>query len=94
MQDVAKPQKVVFMFGNGDMGQLGLGPDTLDEIPRPRVHAWSVPVSPFRRYPSDQPGSKNMRKMASSAEMVKPVADLRRYTLAVCTIWRLMKEAK
>ena len=30
------------MFGNGDMGQLGLGPDTLDEIPRPRLHAWYV----------------------------------------------------
>lgn len=28
------------MFGNGDMGQLGLGPDTLDEIPRPRIHTW------------------------------------------------------
>jgi regulator of chromosome condensation len=40
--DVAKPRKAVFMFGNGDMGQLGLGPDTLDEIPRPRIHAWYV----------------------------------------------------
>jgi regulator of chromosome condensation len=40
MAGVAKPRKAVFMFGNGDMGQLGLGPDTLDEIPRPRIHAW------------------------------------------------------
>jgi hypothetical protein len=39
---VAKPRKAVFMFGNGDMGQLGLGPDTLDEIPRPRIHTWYV----------------------------------------------------
>jgi regulator of chromosome condensation len=31
------------MFGNGDMGQLGLGPDTLDEIPRPRIHTWYIP---------------------------------------------------
>ena len=37
---MAKPRKAVFMFGNGDMGQLGLGPDTLDEIPRPRIHTW------------------------------------------------------
>ena len=41
---VAKPPKAVFMFGNGDMGQLGLGPDTLDEIPRPRLHAWFAPL--------------------------------------------------
>lgn len=29
-----------FVFGNGDMGQHGLGTDVLDEIKRPRRHAW------------------------------------------------------
>ncbi|GAA6017154.1 hypothetical protein JCM10207_002554 [Rhodosporidiobolus poonsookiae] len=30
--------RAVFIFGTGDMGQFGLGTDTLDEIPRPRRH--------------------------------------------------------
>lgn len=29
-----------FVFGNGDMGQHGLGTEVLDEIKRPRRHAW------------------------------------------------------
>ncbi|GAA5937805.1 RCC1 domain-containing protein [Sporobolomyces koalae] len=31
--------RTVFVFGTGDMGQHGLGTDTLDEIKRPRRHA-------------------------------------------------------
>lgn len=30
----------MFVFGNGDMGQHGLGTEALDEIKRPRRHAW------------------------------------------------------
>lgn len=30
----------MFVFGNGDMGQHGLGTDVIDEIKRPRLHAW------------------------------------------------------
>jgi regulator of chromosome condensation len=28
------------VFGNGDLGQLGLGIDQLDEISRPKLHSW------------------------------------------------------
>ena len=35
-----RPALEVFIFGNGDMGQLGLGTDFLQEIPRPRRHVW------------------------------------------------------
>lgn len=31
----------LFIWGNGDMGQLGLGTDALEEIQRPRPHAWA-----------------------------------------------------
>lgn len=30
----------VFVFGNGDAGQFGLGPDVMDEIGRPKLHSW------------------------------------------------------
>lgn len=30
----------LFVFGNGDMGQHGLGTDVIDEIKRPRKHVW------------------------------------------------------
>jgi regulator of chromosome condensation len=30
----------LFVFGNGDMGQHGLGTDAIDEIKRPRLHVW------------------------------------------------------
>jgi hypothetical protein len=30
----------MFVFGNGDMGQHGLGTEALDEIKRPRKHVW------------------------------------------------------
>lgn len=33
-------QREMFVFGNGDMGQHGLGTEALDEIKRPRRHAW------------------------------------------------------
>lgn len=35
-----RPCRLVFVFGQGEFGQFGLGTETLDEIPRPRLHAW------------------------------------------------------
>ncbi|KAL7422402.1 hypothetical protein Q5752_003048 [Cryptotrichosporon argae] len=35
---VSVPGKTVFVFGTGDMGQFGTGPDDLDEKPRPQLH--------------------------------------------------------
>lgn len=32
----------LLIWGNGDMGQLGLGTDALEEIQRPRLHAWAA----------------------------------------------------
>ncbi|WRT68651.1 uncharacterized protein IL334_005630 [Kwoniella shivajii] len=37
---VASPHNALFIWGTGDMGQFGLGPDELDEIPRPKLHSW------------------------------------------------------
>ena len=34
------PHTALFIFGTGDMGQLGQGPDELDDIKRPKLHAW------------------------------------------------------
>ncbi|WWC90461.1 uncharacterized protein L201_005396 [Kwoniella dendrophila CBS 6074] len=36
----ASPHNALFIWGTGDMGQFGLGPDELDEIPRPKLHSW------------------------------------------------------
>ncbi|KDN44271.1 RCC1/BLIP-II [Tilletiaria anomala UBC 951] len=33
-------KRQLFVWGNGDMGQFGLGTETLDEIKRPRLHSW------------------------------------------------------
>lgn len=35
-----RPARQLFIFGNGNFGQFGLGTDTLGEIARPRLHAW------------------------------------------------------
>ncbi|KAG8934737.1 hypothetical protein FRC02_009318 [Tulasnella sp. 418] len=35
-----RPPRQLFVFGNGDMGQFGLGTDTLGDITRPRLHKW------------------------------------------------------
>lgn len=35
-----RPPSEVFVFGNGDMGQLGLGTAFLEEISYPRRHVW------------------------------------------------------
>lgn len=35
-----RPPRLAFVFGTGDFGQFGLGTETLDEIARPRLHAW------------------------------------------------------
>ncbi|EIW68398.1 hypothetical protein TREMEDRAFT_32149 [Tremella mesenterica DSM 1558] len=37
---ISNPHKALFIFGTGDMGQFGLGPDELDEISRPKLHTW------------------------------------------------------
>ncbi|GAA6025477.1 hypothetical protein JCM11491_000545 [Sporobolomyces phaffii] len=39
LPDPQDAPRSVFVFGTGDMGQHGLGTDTLDEIKRPRRHA-------------------------------------------------------
>ncbi|WWC71324.1 uncharacterized protein I206_105278 [Kwoniella pini CBS 10737] len=36
----ASPHNALFIWGTGDMGQFGLGPDELDEIARPKLHSW------------------------------------------------------
>ncbi|GFZ51886.1 Poly(A)+ RNA transport protein 2 [Saitozyma sp. JCM 24511] len=36
----ATPHLALFIFGTGDMGQFGLGPDELEEIGRPKLHSW------------------------------------------------------
>lgn len=33
-------KRELFVFGSGDMGQHGLGVDVMNEIKRPRLHAW------------------------------------------------------
>ena len=35
-----RPARQLLIFGNGDWGQLGMGPDAYAEIPKPRLHAW------------------------------------------------------
>ena len=40
-----RPCRQLLIFGNGDMGQLGLGTLVLDVITRPRMHAWFESVS-------------------------------------------------
>ncbi|EJT97405.1 RCC1/BLIP-II [Dacryopinax primogenitus] len=35
-----RPAQHLFIFGNGEMAQLGLGVDMLDEIRRPKLHTW------------------------------------------------------
>jgi hypothetical protein len=46
------------------MGQLGLGPDTLDEIPRPRIHTWYLPLF-SREYRTLIVGSRRWLRMES-----------------------------
>jgi len=40
----SEPHTALFIFGTGDMGQLGQGPDELDDIKRPKLHAWYAPL--------------------------------------------------
>ena len=35
-----RPSRHVFVFGNGEMGQLGMGVDVLREFSRPTIHTW------------------------------------------------------
>ncbi|KAL0247475.1 hypothetical protein I308_103540 [Cryptococcus tetragattii IND107] len=37
---VKTPHNALFVWGTGDQGQFGLGPDNLDEIGRPKLHSW------------------------------------------------------
>ncbi|KAF8749279.1 chromosome condensation (RCC1) repeat [Rhizoctonia solani] len=39
-QPPTQPAMQLFVFGNGDMGQFGLGTNVLGDISRPRQHAW------------------------------------------------------
>ncbi|KAF8695639.1 chromosome condensation (RCC1) repeat, partial [Rhizoctonia solani] len=39
-QPPTRPAMQLFVFGNGDMGQFGLGTSVLGDISRPRQHAW------------------------------------------------------
>jgi regulator of chromosome condensation len=36
-----RPACHLFVFGNGDSGQFGLGPDSLGDALRPKIHKWT-----------------------------------------------------
>jgi regulator of chromosome condensation len=40
LAEIAKPERQLFVFGTGDNGQLGLGPDETDEVSRPRLNTY------------------------------------------------------
>ncbi len=35
-----RPSMQILIFGNGDMGQFGLGTSVTGDIPKPRLHSW------------------------------------------------------
>jgi len=35
-----RPARQLFVYGNGDFGQLGLGPDSTTELFKPKLHEW------------------------------------------------------
>lgn len=35
-----RPSRTLWLFGNGDMGQFGLGTGGLGEVSRPEIHGW------------------------------------------------------
>lgn len=35
-----RPARQLFVYGNGDFGQLGLGPDETTELFKPKLHEW------------------------------------------------------
>jgi regulator of chromosome condensation len=36
----SRPPRQLFVYGNGDFGQLGLGPDETAELFKPKLHEW------------------------------------------------------
>jgi regulator of chromosome condensation len=38
--DQPRPPRQLFVWGVGGMGQLGMGPDLLDDVAKPKLHKW------------------------------------------------------
>lgn len=38
--DNPRPPRQLFVWGVGGMGQLGMGPDLLDDVAKPKLHKW------------------------------------------------------
>jgi regulator of chromosome condensation len=58
--DHPRPPRQLFVWGVGGMGQLGMGPDVLDDAAKPKLHKWCQEAIEEGRFGGDGAGIESI----------------------------------
>lgn len=83
--DHSRPPRQLFVWGVGGMGQLGMGPDLLDDVVKPKLHKWCQEAIEEGRFGDEGAGIESITAGGMHSFMVDEEGKVR--TSSYCAVF-------
>jgi regulator of chromosome condensation len=89
--DHPRPPRQLFVWGVGGMGQLGMGPDFLDDVAKPKLHKWCQESIEEGRFGGEGAGIESITAGGMHSFMIDEEGKVR--TCGYCSIFLFISAA-